>query len=130
MNIEQIDLFKVLHALKYKLDDQSRVNVRGEIQQLEKKLRSGRIYNDELILLNVLNQRVNSKVSLINARITRDQNRRRLSRVIKDTHFKGIDIVKLRRFIAANEFKTPEFSWYCIEDEIADRFFERYLKNT
>ncbi len=130
MNIEEIDLFRVLHSLKYKLDDRNRVYVNYEVEQLEKKLRSGRIYTDELILLRVLHERINSKMSIINAKITRDQNRRRTSRVVKDSHFKGIDIHKLRRFISNNEFEKPDMSWYSVEDTIADQFFERYLKNT
>ena len=130
MNTNEIDLFKVMYALRYKLDDQQRIYVGREVEQLEKKLRSGGIYNDELILLNVLHRRVNSKISLLNAKITRDRQRLRTTGIVKDTYFTGIDLPRLRRCVAAREFKQPESLGQSVEEAIADEFFERYLKNT
>ncbi len=129
MDINKLDLIKILHYLKYKMDDQSRIYIDYDAEQLEKKLRSGNIYSDEIVLLNILRERVNSKMSVINARITRNQNRKNYGKPFKENHFKDIDVNKLRRFIASNEFQQPDRMWITLEDSIADKFFDLYMKN-
>ena len=130
MDLSKIDLTQVLYAIKYRMDSQKQVYVNYEVEQMEKKLRAGKIYEEELVLLKVLKERVDSKMSAVSGIITRDQNRLQYKRKEVPTSgtWKGIDVDKVREFIRANEFPDPEFGWDSVEDKIAEGVFKKYLK--
>lgn len=98
------------------------------MEQIEKRLREGKIYEEELVLLKVLKERVDSKYSVIKGNITRDQNRHQYKRKEAPTSgtWKGIDVDKVKKYISENEFPKPEFG--SVENKIAESFFEKYLR--
>lgn len=125
MDSTKINIKSVLIAVKYEILTARQVYI--SLVETEDRLRSGKIYADELVLLRILKERVESKSAHIAGEKKKNDARHYDNRVNeKSESFKEIPIEKLKRFIQDNDFEMPKYG--TLEQQIGNMFFNKYLK--
>lgn len=124
MELEKINIKEVLITIKHRILSAQQVYFNTE--EIERRLRQAKIYDDELVLLRIFKERVEHKTNMISGEIKKNGARRYDRTDESSETFKKIPIDKVKNFIRQNDFTQSKYS--TIEQVIGDLFYDKFLK--
>lgn len=122
--IGDIDLKRVLIKILILNEESKKIYIDSQVENLAYQLKKSTLFQDEIVLLRLLENSVNQKISQINSRITFLENKQRENRFdLNSSTYKGLNPTRIIDFV--NKNKDREWSKY---DSKETTLAEMYLK--
>ncbi len=124
---KEINYKDIFIAIAYRIENRVRIFPTHAINELKRELEKNKLYSQELGALTLIEESIKIKRAKIESRITRLENTRYKSNKA-DYYDKYFNTNKVRKWCEENKDKYQPGSVYTLEDILAQKYYEFFLK--